>query len=38
MLFRELGLRDMLKASVIMLVAAFSAGGLLNLLMPDLGL
>ncbi|MHC4591350.1 MAG: nucleoside recognition domain-containing protein [Planctomycetota bacterium] len=38
MLFRELGLRDMLKASVIMLVAAFSAGGLLNLLMPDPGL
>ncbi|MCK4284159.1 MAG: ferrous iron transporter B [Candidatus Brocadiae bacterium] len=37
-LFRELGARDLLKATVIMVLAALSAGGLLNLLMTGLGL
>ena len=36
-LFRELGARDMLKASVIMLAVAFSAGAALNLLMAGMG-
>jgi ferrous iron transport protein B len=38
MLLRELGPKDMLKASAIMLIVAFSVGGLLNLLMTGLGL
>ncbi len=37
-LFRELGLRDMLKATAIMLTVAFSVGGLLNLVMTGLGM
>jgi ferrous iron transport protein B len=37
-LFRELGLKDMIKSSVIMLVVAFSTGALLNLIMTGLGL
>jgi ferrous iron transport protein B len=37
-LFRELGVRDMLKASALMLAVAFSVGGLLNLVMTGLGL
>ena len=37
-LFRELGARDMLKAAAIMVLAALSVGGLLNLLMTGLGL
>lgn len=38
MLYRELGVRDMIKASAMMVVVAFSAGGLLNLVMTGLGL
>jgi len=37
-LFRELGLKDMLKAVAIMVVVAFSAGGLLNRLLILFGL
>jgi len=37
-LFRELGWRDMLKSSAIMLFVAFGTGGLLNLIMTGLGL
>jgi ferrous iron transport protein B len=37
-LFKELGARDMAKASAIMAVSAFSVGGLLNLLMTGLGM
>lgn len=37
-LFRELGLRDMVKSSIIMVVVAFSVGGLLNFMMTGLGL
>jgi ferrous iron transport protein B len=37
-LFRELGARDLLRASLIMVVTAFSVGGLLNLVMSGLGL
>lgn len=37
-LFRELGLADMLKASVIMLVVAFSVGGVLNFVLVAAGL
>jgi ferrous iron transport protein B len=37
-LFRELGLRDMLKSSAIMLIVAFSTGALLNLIMTGFGL
>ncbi|MFW6119184.1 MAG: FeoB small GTPase domain-containing protein [Planctomycetota bacterium] len=37
-LFRELGIRDLLKASALMLGVAFSVGGLLNLVMSGLGL
>ncbi len=36
-LFRELGLRDMLRATAIMVVVAFSAGAVLNLLMAAAG-
>jgi ferrous iron transport protein B len=38
MLLRELGPRDMLKATAIMLVVSFLSGGLLNVLMMGLGL
>lgn len=38
MLFRELGWRDMLKSAAIMIVVAFSVGGLLNFVMAGLGL
>ena len=38
MMFRELGWRDMLKASGIMLVTSFTVGGLLNLLLRTFGL
>jgi ferrous iron transport protein B len=37
-LFRELGLKDMVKASVIMLFVAFGTGALLNLVMTGFGL
>ncbi|MFO8008417.1 MAG: ferrous iron transporter B [Candidatus Brocadiia bacterium] len=37
-LFRELGLADMVKSAVIMVVVAFSVGGLLNLVLTGLGL
>ncbi len=37
-LFRELGARDMLKSACIMVVVAFSVGGLLNLVLTGLGL
>jgi ferrous iron transport protein B len=37
-LWRELGARDMLKSSAIMVLVAFSAGGVLNLLMAGIGL
>ncbi len=37
-LFRELGLKDLLRASAIMLVVAFSVGGLMNLVMTGFGL
>ena len=37
-LLRELGTRDMLKATLIMLAAAFGTGALLNLLMTGLGM
>jgi len=37
-MLRELGLRDMLKAAAIMVVVAFSVGGLLNFLLTGLGL
>ncbi len=37
-LFRELGARDVMKATVIMLLAAFGAGGLLNLILTGLGM
>jgi ferrous iron transport protein B len=37
-LFRELGLKDLLKAAAIMLAVAFSLGGGLNLLLSGLGL
>jgi ferrous iron transport protein B len=37
-LFRELGMKDMLKSSAIMLFVAFSTGALLNLIMTGLGL
>jgi ferrous iron transport protein B len=38
MLFRELGPRDMLKSSLVMVTVAFTTGGLLNLLLTGLGL
>jgi ferrous iron transport protein B len=37
-LFKELGVRDMAKAALIMVLAAFSVGGLLNLVMSGLGM
>jgi len=37
MLYRELGARDMARSAAIMLVVAFGAGGLLNLVMTGLG-
>ena len=37
-LFRELGWRDMLKSTLVMVVTAFSVGGLLNLVMTGLGM
>jgi len=37
-LLRELGARDMIKSALIMVVAAFAAGGLLNLVLTGLGL
>jgi len=32
-LFKEFGLRDMLKAAAVMMLVAFATGGLLNLLL-----
>ncbi len=37
-LLRELGVRDMVKAAAIMVVAAFATGGLLNLILVGVGL
>jgi len=38
MMFRELGFRDMLKASAIMIVVAFTTGGLLNVVLRAFGM